>query len=455
MDKDGGSKMNYPEALGWLDQLGVFGVRLGLERIRRLMELLGNPQDRYRTIHVTGTNGKGSVCAMLAQIFERSGIHTGRYISPHLHSYTERIQIDGQDISEEDFAGALTAVREKVERMTAEGEECPTQFEVLTAAAFLYFAEKRVEYAVIEVGLGGLLDSTNVITPEISVITNVAFEHAALCGGTLEGIAHHKAGIIKDGVPVVTAASGKPLEIIREEAERHGSDIFVLGEDFEVEGGDYGPGGQQLFFSSSLLGQSRCEGELRLLGDHQLKNAAVAIMACCVLHNVEPRLTADTIRSGLALTEWPCRFEYLQMAGQDIIIDGAHNPAGMRVLRESLDKYFPDRARVLLLGILHDKDVEEMLRILVRPTDDVVMTPPQSDRAERADVLAAAARPYAAAVTYDEDNARALALAREYASGGKLLVMAGSLYLVGGLRAMMVGRSSRGNGRKENMHGGE
>ena len=251
----------------------------------------------------------------------------------------------------------------------------------------------------------------------------------------------------------IIAPSGKPLEIIRGEAERHNSDIFVLGEDFDIEGGDYGPGGQQFFFSSHLLGQNRRQGELRLLGDHQLKNAAVAIMACCVLHNTEPRLTADTIRAGLALTEWPCRFEYLQMAGQDIIIDGAHNPAGMRVLRASLDKYFPDRARVLLLGILHDKEIDEMLRILVRQTDDVVMTPPQSDRAERADVLAAAARPYAAAVTFDEDNARALALAREYAGGGKLLVMAGSLYLVGVLRAMMVGRS--GKARKENVHDGE
>ena len=155
--------MNYRESLTYLDGLNVFGVRLGLARIQRLLELLGTPQDRYRTIHVTGTNGKGSVSAMLATILQQSSIRTGLYISPHLVSYTERMQIDGQPISEADFAACLTAVREKIDEMMAEGAECPTQFEALTAAAFYYFAKKKVEYAVIEVGLGGLLDRKSVV----------------------------------------------------------------------------------------------------------------------------------------------------------------------------------------------------------------------------------------------------------------------------------------------------
>ena len=246
--------MNYQEALAYLDGLNVFGVRLGLSRIKRLLSLLGNPQDNYRTVHVTGTNGKGSVSAMLAGILQKATIHTGLYISPHLVSYTERMQVDGQPISEENFAEAISAVRVFIEQMLSEGEECPTQFEALTAAAFYYFAAHKVEYAVIEVGLGGLLDSTNVITPEVSVITNVAFEHAKLCGGTLAGIAHHKAGIIKDGVPVVTAAEGMPLAILREAAEQHAADIFVEGEDFSVRGGAFSPRGQSFSFSSPLLG---------------------------------------------------------------------------------------------------------------------------------------------------------------------------------------------------------
>ena len=201
--------MNYQEALDYLEGLNVFGVRLGLSRIKRLLELLDLPQERYRTIHVTGTNGKGSVSAMLESIIRRSGLHVGLYTSPHLFSYTERMQVNGQPISQQEFADCLSTIR----------EECPTQFEVLTALAFFYFAMKQVDYAVIEVGLGGLLDSTNVIVPEVSVITNVALEHADRCGGTLEGVAEHKAGIIKSGVPVVTAATGLPLEIIRQKAE--------------------------------------------------------------------------------------------------------------------------------------------------------------------------------------------------------------------------------------------
>ena len=199
--------MDYKESLSYLESLNVFGSKLGLSRIERLTELLGHPERRYRTVHVTGTNGKGSVSAMTAAILTESGFRTGLYTSPHLTSYTERFVIDGEQASEEDFAAAISAAKEAAEAMLAEGLEQPTEFEVLTAAAFYYFAEKDVDYAVIEVGLGGLLDSTNVIMPEVAVITNVAMEHADRCGGTLEGVAHHKAGIIKRGVPVVTAMS--------------------------------------------------------------------------------------------------------------------------------------------------------------------------------------------------------------------------------------------------------
>ena len=433
--------MNYQEALAYLDGLNVFGVRLGLSRIKRLLSLLGNPQDKYRTVHV-----KGSVSAMLAGILQKATIHTGLYISPHLVSYTERMQVDGQPISEEDFAEAISAVRVFIEQMLAEGEECPTQFEALTAAAFYYFAAHKVEYAVIAVGLGGLLDSTNVITPEVSVITNVAFEHAKLCGGTLAGIAHHKAGIIKDGVPVVTAAEGMPLAVLREAAEQHAADIFVEGEDFSVRGGAFSPRGQSFSFSSPLLGVDGAPYELHLLGAHQVKNAGVAIMTAYLLHNIEPRITEPVVREALRLVTWPGRFEYLEVpseggAGvQPVLIDGAHNPAGMEVLRQSLDAYFPGQPRVLLLGILHDKDIDKMLRALVRPEDLIVMTPPQSDRAEKARVLAEEAAQYARSVAYREDNVEALTLALSLAQEGRLLVVAGSLYLIGGLRQLLLGK---------------
>ena len=430
--------MNYQESLAYLESLNIFGIKLGLERIQKLLARLELPQERYRTIHVTGTNGKGSVSAMLAGILRHSGIHTGFYSSPHLVSYTERIRVDGQAISEQEFADCLSSIKVYIDRMVADGEECPTQFEVLTALAFFYFAIKHVEYAVIEVGLGGLLDSTNVIVPEVSIITNVTLEHADRCGGTLEGVAHHKAGIIKDDVPVVTAAQGVALDIIRQQAEEKNADIFVAGEDFSAEFISCETNFQRLEFSSGLLGAVREPYTLHLLGKHQIENAAVAVMAAKLIHNLDDRITNKTIDDALSLVSWPARFERVEMGRQKIIIDGAHNPAGMVALQESLDLYYPAEERVLLLGILKDKDIDTMLDILLRPNDTVVVTVPHSDRASDPQLLAGKVAAHVRHVEAIADNDEAMNRALELANGEKLLVMAGSLYLVGELRKMLL-----------------
>ena len=430
--------MNYEESLAYLESLNIFGIKLGLERIQKLLARLELPQERYRTIHVTGTNGKGSVSAMLAGILRHSGIHTGFYSSPHLVSYTERIRVDGQAISEQEFADCLSSIKVYIDQMVADGEECPTQFEVLTALAFFYFAIKHVEYAVIEVGLGGLLDSTNVIVPEVSIITNVTLEHADRCGGTLEGVAHHKAGIIKDDVPVVTAAQGVALDIIRQQAEEKNADIFVAGEDFSAEFISCESNFQRLEFSSGLLGAVKEPYTLHLLGKHQIENAAVAVMAAKLIHNLDDRITNKTIDDALSLVSWPARFERVEMGRQKIIIDGAHNPAGMVALRESLDLYYPAEERVLLLGILKDKDIDTMLDILLRPNDTVVVTVPHSDRASDPQLLAGKVAAHVQHVEAIADNDEAMNRALELANGEKLLVMAGSLYLVGELRKMLL-----------------
>ena len=430
--------MNYQESLAYLESLNIFGIKLGLERIQKLLARLELPQERYRTIHVTGTNGKGSVSAMLAGILRHSGIHTGFYSSPHLVSYTERIRVDGQAISEQEFADCLSSIKVYIDKMIADGEECPTQFEVLTALAFFYFAIKHVEYAVIEVGLGGLLDSTNVIVPEVSVITNVTLEHADRCGGTLEGVAHHKAGIIKDDVPVVTAAQGVALDIIRQQAEEKNADIFVAGEDFSADFISYEGNFQRLEFSSGLLGAVKEPYTLHLLGKHQIENAAVAVMAAKLISNLDSRITNKTIDDALTLVSWPARFEQADYNGQKIIIDGAHNPAGMTALRESLDLYFPAPERVLLLGILKDKDIDTMLDILLRPNDTVVVTVPHSDRASDPQILAGKVAAHVQHVEAIADNSEAMNRAIELANGEKLLIMAGSLYLVGGLRKLLM-----------------
>ena len=428
--------MNFEESLGYLEELLVFGSQLGLRRIERLLQLMDMPQRRYHTVHVTGTNGKGSVSVMLAGILHSSGIHTGLYTSPHLVSYTERMKVDGQNISAEDFAESITAVREQVEQMLAAGEESPTQFEVLTAAAFYYFARKQVEYAVIEVGLGGLLDSTNVIVPEVSVITNVTMEHADRCGGTLEGIAHHKAGIIKEGVPVVTAAKGEALAILQQTAHEKSADIFVAGMDFSSSLVSFDGKKQLLTFHSALLGIANEGYTLHMLGEHQVENSSLAIMAAQLLHNNDERITPESIGKALERASWPGRFEYMELGRQMILIDGAHNPAGMTALRRSLDLFYPAQERVLLLGILKDKDIRTMLDILLRPNDTVLMTAPQSERASDPEVVARSV--HAQHVEVQADNGEALERALELADGKRLLVIAGSLYLIGGVRQMLL-----------------
>ena len=431
--------MDYKESLSYLESLNVFGSKLGLSRIERLTELLGHPERRYRTVHVTGTNGKGSVSAMTAAILTESGFRTGLYTSPHLTSYTERFVIDGEQASEADFAAAISAAKEAAETMLAEGLEQPTEFEVLTAAAFYYFAEKHVDYAVIEVGLGGLLDSTNVIMPEVAVITNVAMEHADRCGGTLEGIARHKAGIIKRGVPVVTAAEGMSLDVLRQKAEEEGSEIFAYGEDFRAAAGAEG-----IDFSSKDSGAAHYA--LALGGAYQQQNAALAIRTTMLLAEKHRAVTHETIARALKSVAWLGRFERFALEGVRIVVDGAHNPAGAAALKESLDATFAGEKRVLLLGILEDKDYRAMLRTLVRADDRVVITPPASSRAGDPENLARVAREITREVEVVPAADAALSRALDRAAGRRILCAAGSLYLIGNLRRLLLERGAHHDG---------
>ena len=434
--------MTYQEALAWLEELGRFGIQLGLRRMERLAERLGNPERRYRTVHVTGTNGKGSVSAMMAASLTRCGISTGLYTSPHLVSYTERMCMDGRAISEADFARTLTRIRQAVEDMVAAGEESPTQFEVLTAQAFLWFAQQGAKYAVVEVGLGGLLDSTNIIHPKLTIITNVTLEHADRCGGTLEGVARHKAGILKEGVPAVTAARGMPLAVIRQVAAEKNAPLYVAGEDFSSHGAGVAEGRQKILFSWGKAGcDCTASYEVSLFGDHQRENAAVAIQAFRVLGAQDGQLTEAALCEALRETVWPGRFEAMALGGVRILVDGAHNPAGIAALRTALDDYFPDGRRVFLVGILGDKDSETMLKTLLRPEDRVVLTRPDSERA--ADPTLLATKAAVRAVRVEMRPAQALEEALSMAGDGSLLVVTGSLYLIGKIRTLLLEKGGR------------
>lgn len=431
--------MTYEQSLEYLASLNRFGINLGLARIEKLLELMQHPERRYKTIHVTGTNGKGSTTAMIASMLSAAGIRTGMYTSPHLVNYTERMLINGEPVTRSGFAQAVDYTRQFVTVMTADGSEHPTEFEVITAAAFYYFAAAGVEYAVIEVGLGGLLDSTNVIIPEVSVITNVSIEHTDKCGDTIEAIAMHKAGIIKQGKPVITGASSKALEVIERTADTKHSPVYRLGTEFFCSRVD-----------NQLSGQTICWRQkdqedfgpftLRLLGRHQLDNAALAIMAMRVLSHGDTRITSVAMMHGLETARWPGRFEWIA-GSPGFVIDGAHNPAGAETLRQALDEYFPDKNITFILGILKDKDQRGVIKALLRPGDTVIAVAPASERAaEPGELLALVSEIRSVKAVAASTLADGIEQAVTVAGTDSVICIAGSLYLVGPAREIVCNR---------------
>ena len=423
--------MNYQESIAWLESLGQFGIRLGMERIKQLLFVLGHPENQIKTIHVAGTNGKGSVTTMISTILLEAGCRVGKFTSPHLVKYNERIRIDEQDIPDEEFAKILTTVRGFAEDLVKKGAcEQPTQFEILTAAAFHYFALQQVDYAVVEVGLGGLWDSTNLIKPLVSVITNIALDHTRVLGNTIEEIALQKAGIIKEKVPVVTGAEGDALGPIRVMSAVKQAPLYEYGVSFR---------GQEL--SSSMDGQKfrlmagtnyASEYEIQLPGGHQIRNAALAIVAAKIVSKQDPRITEEHLHLGAARTKWPGRLEKIA-AAPDVILDGAHNPNGAEALRNALDKYYPEQKRAFVFGMMGDKNVDEVIKILFRPSD-TVFTVRADDGPRAAEAADLAERVGSNAVPAD-DVSRAFRLACEAAGKDGVVCVCGSLYLVGTFKA--------------------
>ena len=423
--------MNYQESIAYLESLGQFGIRLGMERIKQLLFVLGHPENQIKTIHVAGTNGKGSVTTMISTILLEAGCRVGKFTSPHLVKYNERIQINEQDITDEEFAKVLTTVREFADDLVKKGVcEQPTQFEILTAAAFHYFALNRVDYAVVEVGLGGLWDSTNLIKPLVSVITNIALDHTKVLGNTIEEIALQKAGIIKEQVPVVTGAEGDALGPIRVMSAVKQAPLYEYGVSFR---------GQEI--SSSMDGQKfrlmagtnyASEYELQLPGGHQIRNAALAIVAAKIVSKQDPRITEEHLHLGAAHTKWPGRLEKIA-AAPDVILDGAHNPNGAEALRNALDKYYPEQKRAFVFGMMGDKSVDEVIKILFRPSD-TVFTVRADDGPRAAEAADLAERVGSNAVPADSVG-RAFRLACEAAGKDGVVCVCGSLYLVGTFKA--------------------
>ena len=427
--------MTYYQAIDYLKSLTKFGMNLGLARIEELLRRLGNPHRRLTIIHIGGTNGKGSTTAMIANILKAAGYKTGMFSSPHLHSYTERFLINGEPIAERALVKLIEMVKPHLENMVAEGFEHPTEFEVSTALALLYFAEEKTDYVALEVGLGGAIDSTNVVTPLISVITNVSLDHMDYLGNTVEEIASVKAGIIKPGVPVVTAAKGTALRIIRETAATKGSRLIEVERDitWSVFDQDLKTGCQQ-FVIDGL--QNKYHVNLPLLGQHQQSNAATAVAAVEMLFNGSGHLPAAAIVEGLRTVHWPGRLE-LVGGSPFVVIDGAHNHAGAKVLKQTLAEYFPGRGMVFVLGMLADKERAKVVAELATLCRAVVVTRSNNPRAGDWAELATYIREYLSDVQCIENVGEAIEAAIAMARSDEVVCITGSLYMVAEAREVL------------------
>lgn len=427
--------MNYTESLAYLEGLGKFGIQLGMERIEGLLRELDNPEQKLKTVHVTGTNGKGSVSSMIANILLAANLKVGKFTSPHLVKYNERINLNARDISDEDFATVISAVKVAADSVVKKGVcQQPTQFEVLTAAAFLYFYLQKVDYAVIEVGMGGLWDSTNVITPVVSVITNVALDHTDRCGKTVERIAMQKAGIIKENVPVVTAAEGdEALGPIVSFAMFKNAPVYLYGKAFYGEEVSSSMAGQKFTLHAGNVYSS--DYEIKLPGEHQIKNSSVAIVAAKLVSKQDDRINELALHLGVANTVWPGRLERI---GQqpEVILDGAHNPNGAEALRKALDKYYPGQKVHFVFGMMGDKDMSGVIKALIHQ-DDVVYTV-RADEGSRAAAAADLAKLVGPDAVPVDCLAEAYGKALQAAGAQGIVCVCGSLYLVGEFKKLLL-----------------
>ena len=381
---------SYEEAIEFITSKDNFYIDLGLERISKVLEMFGNPQESLKIIHVAGTNGKGSVCAMLESILREAGYKTGLYTSPHIWEYTERIQICGRQIPKEDFAYYVDKISNCKIHLT--------EFEILTVIMFLYFKEQGIDVAVIETGLGGRLDATNVIKKNLcSIITHIDLDHTDRLGDTKDKIAYEKAGIIKPNCPVITSMG---YEVIKDRADELNS---------------------LLIFVSPFVQQEFTDA-LSLKGQHQIENLALAITA---IQHLFPEISNKTIIEGLKKVKHPCRFEYIK--DKNLIIDASHNPNGIQALRDNLDTYFPNQSRRFVFGCLKTKDYKKMMEILFRPEDEIYLN--EFD--------------YPNACTYKELAESCPYETKKYSNTNilptdKLNIICGSFYMIGQMRFIAI-----------------
>lgn len=424
--------MNYRDAISYLYGLQKYGIKLGLDNTTRILSLLGDPHKEFRTIHVAGTNGKGSTSAMIASMLQAHGLRTGLFTSPHLVSFTERIRVNKKEIGENEVVNLTIEIKNLIEKSSP--GISPTFFEFVTVMAFLYFMRKEVNWAVIETGMGGRLDATNVITPDVTVITRIGLDHREYLGHTLRAIAMEKAGIIKEEVPVITASQEEDcLNVIVNRATEMGSECYVYQRDFSSTLKDIDIDGIRFDYHGSISAKNLF---VPLSGGYQLENASLAIKAMEKALGLDLKLTG--IRNGLSTIIWPGRLELIKRPLEpfDFLIDGAHNPPASEALRDALEGFYRKRYEriIFILGIMADKDMEDIMLSLLPFSYCNIFTAPDYKRAARPEILKDIAQRHGFSGecigSVSESIKRAMDISKTL-SGRTLIVITGSFYTIG------------------------
>lgn len=416
----------YRECLDAMYGMRRFGIILGLETIGNILKGLGNPQDTFRAVHIAGTNGKGSIASALATILQQAGYHVGLYTSPHLIRFNERICVNNLPIDDDDVVASWEAVK-----AVHHGDREPTFFEFSTAMAFHEFGRHGVDYAVIETGMGGRMDATNVVSPDATVITNISLEHKSYLGGTIAAITGEKAGIIKTGIPVITGVTQKAArKVVENIAANHSAPVYLKGRDFRVR-----RNGQNRF---SYWGVDHTWSGMQtgLIGSHQVENASLALATCEALIRSGAEISRENIQAGLILNHWPGRLEVVSQE-PFVILDGAHNLMAARSLSRFLHENLPGKHITMVAGILDDKPYEAILKDLVSPCDRLILTRPKIDRALPTAVLREVAASLIADIEVIEDVGDAFRRALSTVKPEDAVCVAGSLYVVGEAKAAM------------------
>ncbi len=439
--------MNYTQAWDYLDSLQFHKIKLGLDAMHSFMARVGNPEKSLRTVHVAGTNGKGSVSMTLLTILSEAGYKVGLYTSPHLSSVRERFRINDSFITEERFAELATRIRDVL------GDEKITYFEFTTALAFLWFSEEDLDLVVLETGLGGRLDATNIVQPLVSVITNVSMDHEAYLGDTITAVAKEKAGIIKSGIPVVSAVKeGEGLEEITAVCRGKAAPLLLFGRDF---GAGLAPDGMWQWLANAEFAESRYT-DLRcsMKGNYQVENASLALAVIELLKKEGFSVNEDVLRKGLAAVHWPGRLESFCLDREtrqlvscstgrstvSFLLDGAHNPAGVSSLVDTLASECSYKKLILVWGAMLDKDLKTTLSDVAPLADTIIFTRPDGERsAEPEQLLENVSEEFKDRCVLCASVAGAVAEAERLADADDLILIAGSLYLIGAARSLLLG----------------